>query len=330
LKLLHDPERHVEGGKLLNLPTSMKRFLSPWANAAYREYDFGSTLIQEFYAKRFSVFSWRIHADRPGKLYPISDRPVIALQFMIQGDLDCILAGFGKKLLKKLNYELFYIPVGVNEARFEAGDYETLHIEMEPELLEDIGDTFPEARELLGRLNGSSENGIPMVTVGMNYVTRAIIKNIRDCEKTGGDLVIHLRRYIVDLLTEYITGIRDLEKDVVRKNVLHKDLLIKIKQEILANPHIHKQSIEKISQRHGINVMALKKNFKSLFEVTLGAFIRFHALTQARYLIVTTGRSIDDISDEVGYRYRNNFDKAFKRQFGCPPSSLRCEPGEVI
>lgn len=328
MKLLYDPDNPDEGGRLLPVPANMKRFPSPWAKAAYREYDFGSTLIQEFLAKRFSIHIWRIHAYRPDKLYPASDRPTIALQLMIEGDLDCTLVGFGKKQLKKSSYELFYVPVGVNEARFGPGDYESLHIEMEPELLEDIAETYTEARILLDRLNESSEKGIPMVSVSMNYVARAISKNIRNCDKTGGDLVIFMHRFIVELLSEYIAGVRDLEKDGKRKNISHKEVLIKIKQEILADPHIHKQSIDKLAQRHAINAMALKKNFKSLFGITLGAFVRFHALTKARNLILTSSRSIDDISDELGYRYRNNFEKAFKRQFDCAPSSLRSDDEE--
>jgi AraC-like DNA-binding protein len=323
LELLYDPVDSEDGGIPMPVPARLRRFLSSWASPKYREYPFGYTLIQEYHSKRFSIHIWRIHAETPAKLYPSSDRPMIALQFMLEGDLPCVLVGYGPKRLQHSKYELFYVPISHNEAWFEPGEYESLHIEMEPEFLDDIADTYPQVRQLLDRLGQASEKGVPLIPVIINYVVRAILKNLRKCEKTGGDLKIVMHRYIVDLLTEYIAGIKDQEEDERRINIPHKETLIRIKQEILAYPHIHNQSIYKLQMRHAINAMTLKKNFKSLFDSSIGAFVRFHALTHAHYLIVTTQRSIDDISDEVGYHYRSNFDKSFKRQFDYSPSSLR-------
>jgi AraC-like DNA-binding protein len=323
LELLLYPGYDMDGGKLLPVPANIKKLISPWAKTRYCEFAFGYILIQQFISRKFSIHIWQIHITESCKLYPASDRPTIAIQVMLEGEIPCMLVGFGKKLLKKSTYELFYVPVSINEAQFEPGDYESFHIELEPGFLEDIAESYPDARELLERFNNASEKGIPMISIGISYVTRALIKNIRTCDKTNGDLIIELHRYIVDLLSEYVAGIRELERDGKRKNIPHKDILIRIKQEITADPNIGRQELKKLSLKYRMSITELKKDFKALFGQTPGSFIRFHALKKAHYLITTTKQSIDEIADDVGYGYRSNFDKSFKKQFGFFPSHLR-------
>jgi AraC-like DNA-binding protein len=324
LELLHNPDNgYSNDGKSLPLPEHLKRNLLSWATYFYFEYPFGYSLIQQFFAKKFSIHIWQIHADKPGKLYPASDRPTIAIQAMIEGEIPCVLVGFGQKVLKKHKYELFYVPVSVNEAWLEPGNYESFHIELEPGFLEDIAETYADAMELLTRFENASEKGIPMIAVNISYVARAIISNIRSCDKQGGDLVIQLHQFIVDLLSEYITGIQQQEKDEKLIGIAHKEVLMRIKHEILADPNIMNLELKKLSKKFGLSITELKKGFKSLFDKTPGAFIRYHALYKAHYLLTTTNQGVDDIAGEVGYGYRSNFDKAFKKQFGFLPASLR-------
>jgi AraC-like DNA-binding protein len=323
LELLHNPENGYKGGTPLPIPSHLKRDLSPWATCFYFEYPFGFSLIQQFFAKKFSIHIWQIHAEQAGKLYPASDRPTLALQAMIEGEIPCMLVGFGQKILKKHKYELFYVPESINEARLEPGNYESFHVELEPGFLEDIAETYMDARKLLTRFDNASKKGIPMISVSISYVARAIIRNIRSCEKEGGDLIIQLHRLIVDLLSEYISGIREQERDEQLRSIQHKDVFMRIKHDILTDPNITNLKLKKLSKRFGLSITELKKGFKSLFDKTPGAFIRYHALSKAHYLLTTTNQGIDSIADEIGYGYRSNFDKAFKKQFGCLPASLR-------
>jgi AraC-like DNA-binding protein len=225
--------------------------------------------------------------------------------------------------LKRSTYELFYIPVGVNEARFEPGDYESFHIELEPGFLEDIAETYPNVMELLSRFYTSSKKGTPMIPVSMGYVSRAVIKKIRSCDKNGGDLLIELYRYIVDLFSEYISGIREEERDKRRENFHHKEILLEIKKEIISDPNIENQELSKLSKKYRIGLTELKKEFRLFFGETPAAFVRSHALAKAHYLITTTDETIERIAYEVGYGFRSNFDKSFKKQFGYSPASLR-------
>jgi len=135
--------------------------------------------------------------------------------------------------------------------------------------------------------------------------------------------MIMLHRYIVDLLSEYVAGIRDMERNNEPSSIPHKEILFRIKEYILVDPNVTKHELKKLCLKFGLNATGLKRNFKLLFGQSLASFTRMHALTKAYQLITTTELSIDLIADEIGYGYRSNFDKAFKQQFGFLPTKLR-------
>lgn len=323
MELLCNLGQENEKGILLPVPTPLKRQISSWATSFYYKYPFGYGLIQHFLTKKFSIHIWRIYAHLPGKLYPACKQPTIAIQAMIEGEIPCLLSGFGNIVLKNSFCELFYVPIGINEAWFDPGDYLSFHVELAAEFLSDIAEVYPDAMELLLRFNNASEYGMPMVAVRINYIMRAIFKSFQECSKVGGDLIIEFHRYIVDFLSEYVTDIREQEGSSGGKNVTHKDILLRIKQEIVAEPNIESQGIRKLALKFKIGMTELKKEFKELFGKPPGSFVRFHALAKAHYLIVSTHQSIEAIAYEVGYGYRSNFDKTFKKHFGYLPASLR-------
>lgn len=323
MKLFVQPDQTDADGNALPVPKHLSYLIASWSNAHYNREEFGYTVIQEFVARKFSIHLWRIVANKPATLYPSSDRPILALQFMLLGNLPCILAGYGKKILQQSRSELFYVPVGINEAFADTGEYETLHFELEQGYLEEIAEANKGVKDLIERLNNASSEGKPLLPVRIGYISRAIIRNLLASKKTGPDLVVEMNLFIVGLLSEYISGAQEQENDFARTDVPHKEKLIDIKHEIIANPHIHRQKLSTLSRKFTMSITELKKNFKKLFDVAPGEFVRMHALNKAKYLITTTTRTIDDISEEVGYNYRINFDRAFQRQFGSLPATLR-------
>jgi hypothetical protein len=220
-------------GQELPIPANWLRYVAPWSKALYRQHDFGITLIQEMVCKEFGIFSWTLNIEKSICLYPMADQPTIALQFTIEGNISCNLIGFGNKLLEKGNYEMFYVPIGFNEARFEPGIYEVLHIELQPFYLERLISIRPEIQELISRYQNSSNKGMPMALAHTNYATRAILQNLRTCNKKGATLQLELHKYILELLSEYFADILKKEEDEALGNVHHKNLMIKIKNHIL-------------------------------------------------------------------------------------------------
>jgi AraC-like DNA-binding protein len=310
-------------GEMKPVPAAWRRFLSPWANAVFRENDFGFTLIQELLTEEYGIYSWRLEVKSAVRLYPAAATPTIALQFTLGENIPCRLSGFGDKLLEKGRQEMFYVPVGFNEAWFEPGRYESLHIELRPHYLEELVGIRPEVKELVSRLQVSSSKGMPMATVGIHYTTRAILENLKSCDREGPLLRLEMHKYILELLSEYLGAIQQEEENGRRKNISHKDLVIRIKDHILAAPNVSEHTLEKLAKRFGSNETMLKRGFKGLYNISVTEFVRYHVMVKSHLLLTTSKKSIDDIAEEVGYAWRPAFEGAFKKYFGYSPTDLR-------
>jgi AraC-like DNA-binding protein len=328
MNLIHDLQNQLPGGQTMPVPATLLRVISPWARPVFRKYDFGHTLVQEFTTRKCSIYSWRFYMEKPGRFYLVCDKPVITLQFMLSGTVVCDVQGHGEQKLEQSKCGLFYLPRGVNQAWFEPGKYESLHIELDPLYLQDISDAYPEITRMIKRSSMASMRCESMATVNINYVMKAILKNLRNCTDKGAALNMEMQKYIMELLSEYVHEAVEVKKDRALEYVPYKDTLIRIKQWIMESPDIHLQTQENLSIKYGISLTALKMNFSALFGFSLARFVRFHALTKAHYLIATTRQSIDDISEEVGYSNRTAFNQAFKKQFRYLPSHVRENPDE--
>jgi AraC-like DNA-binding protein len=323
MKLVQDPNKIGEGGRILSIPQSLKKYIVPWAMAEYREYDFGYILTQEWVDPKFSVFMWRLNIQKPVKLYPATNKPTISLFCTLEGNIRFILSGFGEKLLGPFRMEMLYIPGTLNEATFEPGRYQSLHIEMDSEFLEDALPVHPFIQKLLDGLTKSNELGIALDPVNIGYVTLAILERMRNSSEEVGGLRLEMKDLIQELLVEYIHESEERKRILGLGDNPYKKTIIAIRDYILHAPHIHDYPIAGLAREFGISQTAVKANFKIFFGLPLGKFIRFHALAKARYLIASSDRSIDGIAFDVGYPSRSNFDKAFKRQYDCKATQAR-------
>jgi AraC-like DNA-binding protein len=312
-------------GEEHTVPVDWLRFVSPWSKPRFRRHEFGSTLIQELITPAFKIFIWRLDIQQAVRLFPAAEKPTIALQFTLEGNIPCKLTGFGDKLLEKGNFEMFYIPIGYNEAWFEPGQYESLHIELKPHYLEELTAVRPEIKDLVFRLQAASSRGLPLAVAHMNYITAAIIQNLKTCDKKGAALQLEMQKYILELLCEYLSAILQNEEDEKRINIPHKDLMIRIRDHILSSPNVHNHTLEKLARHFRINETMLKREFKALYEISVSEYVRARVLERAHYLLTTTRRSVEDIAEEVGYAWRPAFEEAFKKQYHYSPSGLRSD-----
>jgi AraC-like DNA-binding protein len=313
-------------GETKPAPAAWRRFLFPWANTVFRENDFGSTLIQEFLTEEYGIYSWRLEVKSAIRLYPAATTPTIALQFTLGENIPCRLKGFGDKLLVKGNQELFYVPVGFNEAWFEPGTYESLHIELRSHYSEELISVRPEVKELFTRLQASSSRGLPMAMAGIPYTTSAILENLKFCDKRGSILRLEIHKYILELLCEYLSIIQQKERDRKGTDVPNRELMLKIRDYILSDPNVHEQTLKNLAREFGINETSLKRSFKALNHMPVSDYVRLQALAKALYLLRTTRRTLEDISQEVGYSSRQALERSFKTQFGYTPYSIRIDP----
>jgi len=321
--LAFHPTRPEMPGDALPVLAEWRHHLSPWSDAIFRQNDFGSILIQELVTGEFAIYIWRLEVNSAVRLYPSAGMPTIALHFTLEGDIPCKLGGFGDKLLEQGGQEMFYVPIGCHEAWFEPGTYESLHIELKLHYLEELVGIRPEIKELISRLHDSSSSGLPMAAASIHYTTRAILENLKSCHKEGPLLRLEMHKYILELLCEYLGAIQQEEEDRKRKNISHKDLMIRIKNHILSAPDVHEHTLEKLAKLFGANETLIKRGFKSLYNISVTEFVRYYVMTKSHFLLTTTKKSIDDIAEEVGYSWRPAFEGAFKKYFDYSPTDLR-------
>lgn len=86
-----------------------------------------------------------------------------------------------------------------------------------------------------------------------------------------------------------------------------------------------KISLDDLSSRFFINKYYLCHKFKKLTGQTIVEFINEKRLVEARRLLISSGHTVLDISQAVGFESVNHFNTLFKRKFGLTPLSYKAK-----
>ncbi|MDB5199267.1 MAG: helix-turn-helix protein [Chitinophagaceae bacterium] len=78
-----------------------------------------------------------------------------------------------------------------------------------------------------------------------------------------------------------------------------------------------------IARQVGLSASRLTRGFKILHQMGLFKYLEKARLKKGKYLIENTDKSLKEISNSLGYKYRNSFSLAFKKKFGIDPRSWR-------
>src|SRR5580765_1795224 len=208
--ILSDPIHKEEKGVQISVPASLNKQIAKWATVQFRQYDFGYILTQELNTKMFNIYIYRFIIENNIVLFPYSAIPTLVLQFMLMGSIPCILKGFGKIMLRESRYNMFYVPVGANEALYEKGEYESFHIELHGPYVNELSLTHADIKDLLQRLNESSQSGHPLRPGIINREVRDVIHDMRAQNKEGNALNLAFTSDIYKILAiyeEFLTGL---------------------------------------------------------------------------------------------------------------------------
>lgn len=91
-------------------------------------------------------------------------------------------------------------------------------------------------------------------------------------------------------------------------------------EEIMGDPE---NAIARLERAMQLSQMQLYRKLKALTGQTPSLFIRSVRLRKAMHLLKTTHLNVSEIAYEVGFSDPAYFSRAFKEEFGMPPSSLR-------
>jgi len=117
-----------------------------------------------------------------------------------------------------------------------------------------------------------------------------------------------IKQYNEDLLAptkQVVLRMADLEKIKEAKELLIKDLV---------NP----PTIEELAKLAGINRQKLKQGFKKVYEKTINNYLRDERMEIGSILLLN-GKSVRQVSYEVGYSNQSHFARRFRERYGILP-----------
>ena len=82
-------------------------------------------------------------------------------------------------------------------------------------------------------------------------------------------------------------------------------------------------NIHELAARIGLGRGRFSSEFKRVFAIPPSKYIMRKRLEQARYLLMTTNRTLEDIAEELGFSDAFHFSKSFKNNIGLSPKEFR-------
>jgi AraC-like DNA-binding protein len=81
-------------------------------------------------------------------------------------------------------------------------------------------------------------------------------------------------------------------------------------------------NVEQYAQLSGRSLSAFKREFKEIFKVPPGEWLRKKRLKRAYFFLTHTANNVTDVCSESGYQNLSHFIQAFKKEFGVTPKQL--------
>ncbi len=147
------------------------------------------------------------------------------------------------------------------------------------------------------------------------YLTKPFIKAEL---LTRLDQLILLRKRITQALAKNkFSQILDSTESTPETKFLQK--LIQIIQSNIDNPNLGSRHV---AQKMSLSESQIYRKLKAITGKSTAVYIRSVRLEKAKDLIQTTDKSISEIAYEVGFNDPSWFSRAFKEEFGHPPSAI--------
>lgn len=300
-------------GTPMEIPLQVAPFVANWATVTYQRCDFGNLLSQTFLYKSYRIYIYRFFAERPACLPLYCEGGAVVLQLATLGPVKSVIEGLGEILLQSGEYNFFYLPAGTHAICLGAGEYESIYIVLGASLLEELAESREEVKELLTHLHLSSTSGAGLTPRSMDYRMQELVKCMRNCQETGGNLLVEFSTNISNILNLYRKSFNEAGYCMQLRAANYMASMISIRDEVLRNPSIHEHTLAYFARKHNMSQSTLKRYFKAVFNKTLHEFVREECMKKATWMRNNAAVSLDDIADEVGYADKSGFLKSYKQ-----------------
>ena len=158
-----------------------------------------------------------------------------------------------------------------------------------------------------------------------NFKIQQVVQEIINCNYKNELKDLFLLSKSIELLVLQAELYEDENTNQFIKSESDKRKIIEAK-ELLSRRIENPPSIIELAKLTGLNEYKLKRGFKELFGTTIFGYIHQSRMSLAKKLLLGTDASAKNIAYQTGYSSPQHFSKAFKKQFGVTPKSIRNNP----
>jgi len=141
---------------------------------------------------------------------------------------------------------------------------------------------------------------------------KELMVRMRSLIETRKKLIAKYRTYAIATITD--------EMEPVNPDEL---FLRKLKEIMGVNYEDDSFDTNQLARNIGLSRVQLFRKLKALTGASASHFIRFYRLSRAKEKIIRTSENISEIAFGVGFKDPAYFTRAFNKEFGITPSSLR-------
>jgi|GEM_PF-701579 len=257
-------------------------------------------------------------------LYDSTPVDTININFHMAGRLDTTFEGLSHDLnMRPGKHNLVFSPEGGDTNRVGANDsLEMFHISLDKAFFANIigcDDDWSEhvQNNLLYNRPFSGITG----TADTTPLMQSIIREVKQCSETGAVRNLMIQSKMLELLALQIEQFRGPQQaDSI--SAADKDKLFQLKF-FLDTHFLEEFSLAELSRICLLNEFKVKKGFRELFGTTVFGYLRKIRMDYAEQLLLDASRSVEEVSDLLGYEHAHHFSVAFKKYRGVNPSMIK-------
>lgn len=309
-----NPQSVVPGGRVDNPGEFLTRY-----HPKVGELKFKSLLFAHIHVMNLH---WTSQEDVV--LYDSTPVDTININFHMAGRLDTTFEGLSHDLnMSPGKHNLVFSPEGGDTNRVAANEsLEMFHISLDKAFFADVigcDDHWSERvqKNLLYNRPFSGITGTASTTPMM----QGLIREVKQCGETGAMRNLMVQSKVLELLALQIEQFRG-PRQSDRISAADTDKLHQLKCFLDAH-FLEEYSLAELSRICLLNEFKVKKGFKELFGTTVFGYLRKMRMDYAEQLLLDASRSVEEVSDLLGYEHAQHFSIAFKKYRGVNPSTIK-------
>ena len=286
----------------------------------------GNILSQCVKGDEYEFWKHDLFIEKPGFIYPYSDKLITALHFMVQGSVKGWFSPIDTLKMTDRDFLLVVIPPEYPlRILMRPGHYISCHINFEPALLGKWARLDNTILEMLSRAQQEHPVASYYQPAKFGYVESSILDEMLECKADPLEHHYLIMSRTFELLRHYNGQLKNNNHLVsIPKSRIRK--LLEIKNEILANLN-QPLSVKALARKYSISVTTLRKSFREHFKQQIKDFHKDHSMKNAMRMLKQSKYKISDIAQQVGYQDGSSFTRAFTQYFGKPPNHIRHQAG---